>query len=259
MSTPSQPEQREPAAATAPAPTTPPAPALVKPAAPQAKTAGPGRLVLVALSLISLVVAVAGTGIGLYALTEARAARTELAQLTGGNGTPDRQPPAAETPGSVVTTTAAAPRPSATAGVLDPRASYGVKYEKQVLVISDPGCYSRERIDLDEPRVAPGGGVDVTVSGACNSTPATAEIDGKAALSASAQVTPNECVELLRTAPLSAERAIPLNRGVVLCVHTDFSAAQTAGLPWIIALVEVTSVGNDGRVELTVTAWNVPN
>lgn len=71
-------------------------------------------------------------------------------------------------------------------------------------------------------------------------------------------MTPQDCSDRIRRAPLGGEREVPIRQGAVLCVLTSFADAQVRGDEWRLARVEITGIGADGAVTVEVAAWNIP-
>ena len=55
--------------------------------------------------------------------------------------------------------------------------------------------------------------------------------------SAQPGMTPQECADNIRTAPVPVDKPIPVRKGVLLCVMTDYSAARARGEQWRMILL----------------------
>jgi hypothetical protein len=217
-----------------------------------------GRVAMV-LSAIALCVAAVSAALALLAIGRANDAARQASRVgaeieneaaPAGSAAPESEPSGAETPTEPLT-----PDP----GQLIRTANYTVQYPADELQLQVANCY-RVAIDLDEPRV----GVeddsgDLSFHGQCNAPISFTLPEGVVGAHAnSGQVTPNECAELVRKAPLADGGRVPIQRGIVLCVATSLDAARTQGITRKIAVIDVRAVSNGGVVNVEVAAWNVP-
>jgi len=218
---------------------------------------------------LALLVALGSGAIALFALSEAREAQQRVDQLTSGTPSgqddplvPDELVGASSTP-TPVDTTEAAPPDTNEAGSpqdIDPSAEFSLEYQDEALQLLGPECGNEYGIDLDEPWVNVDVNYEVTFEPRCNSSPPalilTYEVRG-ALPTATSNVTPGDCIELIRTAPLGDPR-IPLRPETVLCVLTSLEEAQEERITQKLVILEITAVGANGAVSVLATAWNVP-
>ncbi|MBN1170879.1 MAG: hypothetical protein JXA67_01790 [Micromonosporaceae bacterium] len=160
---------------------------------------------------------------------------------------------AATVPGSAQSTAVAA---GSLPPTLDPQTVYKVKYEKQSLTLKPNPMYA----DLDEPRanVDPN---DYDI-GLYRDTSGVAPYfrlgeDVQAGEASAAAMTPQDCADRIRTAPVG-QAPIPARSGAVLCVMTSYESALKRGDVQRMVLLEVTGVGADDAVTIQLTAWNIP-
>jgi hypothetical protein len=221
----------------------------------------PGVLLAIVIAGLSLVVALGSAVFAWRAIDQAQDARDIALAGRGGSvqppaaGAESTRPPAAEqTPPPPADPVATEP-PSLTVTTV-----YTEKYGKQSLTMH-PGSCNEIYADLDEPRVnvGPEKVADIGLQAACGSAEPflflTDGVDGSTA--ATSGMTPNDCSDKIRTAPV-AESRIPVRQGTVVCLTTSFSSARSRGDSWRLMLLEITGVGNDGAVTVQVSAWNIP-
>jgi hypothetical protein len=133
-----------------------------------------------------------------------------------------------------------------------------IKYQSQRLRVPSPNCYANNRtgIDLDEPRVLGGSAGDIVYRGC---TPGTIETDLKLAEIPGQDATPADCLENIRTAP--ALSPIAPAKGLSLCFLTSPNDAAAQGISQKLVFVTVDAItanGNDGALNITLKAWDVP-
>jgi hypothetical protein len=211
------------------------------------------------LASLALVLAVVAAGVSLVALSRTG---TSAAAASAASSTPTAPAtdttPAAPTPAdSLPSDATATTEPSAESTTEptdgpDPAGVYTVAYTAEPMRLQP----SDRDIDLDAP------------SG--NANPAAAELlyggfppetkmqfRGVALASVnSPSATANDCVERLRRAPI--DLSFTPSKGQLVCVLTDRDLADNQGIRQKVVLVKVDSVGADGTLNLTLTAWNVP-
>lgn len=249
-----------------PPPPPPPAPGPPPPPRAPAPRRRPVWLVAVAalaVSLLSMVVALAS-------LASARAARDEAADAermvealspgsagspgpTTGPVAPTTGPPA---PTSGPQVTEAPPRS------FNPQAAFTVRYSDEVLnpqVTRDDDAF----VDLDEPRVVFNfNDADLVLerTGFGSDPPSfnLQESEVTAAEAGTPEVTPEECLERIRTSPLPPGAEVPAQRGTVLCVLTSLARAAEQGIGQKLVVLHVSALGDGGRVTIEVDAWEQP-
>lgn len=173
-----------------------------------------------------------------------------------GQNQPQEPPPTTPAAGPEVTS---APGGSSTSEPkLDGTTAYKVKYEKQPITLK-ASCGNYMYTDLDEPRADVHPGADLYYNGACSERAGTLVLtDGVTGSGVGAAgMTAHDCWEKIRTTPLGGE-AVPVRKGVVICLRTSFKEAQDRGDAQRIVLIEVTGVSADNAVDLRLTAWNIP-
>jgi hypothetical protein len=247
----------------------PPAPYSVSPAAPVPARRSRGAVLAMGVSALALLVAVVSLVVAWRAVDQAGDAKQFA--LAGGDTAAAPTSGAAPAPAPAATTqappTEAAqtsdpvnPAPTGTGEPpLDERTVYAPKYEGQSLTLKADRCNEAMAADLDEPRANTGTGVDIVLNGGCTTRPIYFSLGGGVAASQSGSpgMTPRDCAERIRTAPLG-ESTIPVRQGVVICLTTSFAEAVERGDDQRLVLVEVTGVAADGAVTIKATAWNIP-
>ncbi|MBF9134486.1 hypothetical protein I0C86_36985 [Plantactinospora sp. S1510] len=165
-----------------------------------------------------------------------------------------------QTPGDPTTAPDDVPRSPGEPPELNERTVYEPKYEKQSLVLRARCSYDMYA-DLDEPRAAVNEvGYDLRyVMGCGNDAPSLRLGDGvRGSEAARPGMTPQECVDAIRTAPIAQEGRVPVRKATMICVTTNYAAARERGDVWRMVLVEIVAVANDGAVTIQATAWNIP-
>lgn len=248
------------------------------PSADPAATPRGGRrlgLLAVAISLLALVVALSSTVFAWRAIDQAADAK-DIAigrgpvQPAGNGGIVPATTPAGqvEEPDNGVSespTVPAAdpndvPRSPGEPPELNDRTIYEVKYTKQTLTLNAP-CNQSMYADLDEPRAnVSSDAYDLRLRAGCGSDPSNLRLAEGVEGSESAKpgMTPQECADNVRRAPVPTDAPIPVRKGVMLCVMTDYAAARARGDQWRMILLEIVAVSNDGAVTIQASAWNIP-
>lgn len=152
-----------------------------------------------------------------------------------------------------------APDPT-TPPTLSPETRYTVHYPQQTLTLRTSGNNSMHA-DLDEPRAnVPSSEADITLRPGYSNGPDNLVLGRgvQGSLVAEPQLTPHDCSEQIRIAPLGAEAQVPVRQGVVLCLWTSFAAAVDSGRPQLVVQLEITGVAADGAVTLMMDAWQIP-
>lgn len=217
-------------------------------------------ILTVAAALLALILASVALLVSWRALDQANDAR-DIAKAAGGGPVP---PPSAspEGPNPPPTDSTSAPQtPDSTASEpeLNAQTRYTVKYEKEVLTLRS-GCNSSVDIDLDEPRVGVANGEDIEFSSICGADPSNFRLawGSRGTQADTAALTPNDCADRIRKAPLGSDVAVPARKGAVMCVITSLTEAVKRGEQRKMVLVEVTGTSDDGTVTVSATAWNIP-
>lgn len=248
----------------------PPAPYSVSPAPPAKPPRSRGAVFATGVAVLALLVAAVSLVVAWRAIDQADDAR-QFALAGGGvavapaTGAPTPPPttaappttaPAATEPATVTDPTSTGEPPP-----LDARTVYTPKYERQVLTLRVAGCNDSMYIDLDEPRANVGSNDnDLTYYNRCAGEASVLRLgDGvEASDTGSPQMTPHDCAERIRTAPLGSEASVPVRKGVVLCVTTSLATARSKGDSQRMVRLEITGVADDRTVTLQSTAWDIP-
>jgi len=170
---------------------------------------------------------------------------------------PATEPPLEPADSPAPTSTADIPNdlPSDEPGPLEPSANFQVHYGDQKLRLQ-AGCTTRE-VDLDEPRVTPDVGADLSYSGC---TPGNLELTFNSELRVSQlptqKASANECAEAIRSS--AGNNTMAPAQGLTLCVLTAKSQATDQGIPQKVVLFRIDSMAKDGTLNVSVTAWKVP-
>jgi hypothetical protein len=118
-------------------------------------------------------------------------------------------------------------------------------------------CGFPQGLDLDEPRVSPDAGSDLSVSGCSKpSLKLDFENDVLASVVTSPKAGPGDCSDAIRLGAGPPELT-PV-AGQSLCVRTSRSAAASEGHKPLFVLLRVDAIAADATMNLTVTAWEIP-
>jgi hypothetical protein len=268
-STPAVPEQPAPAAEPKPTPepkpsveatSTPPAPpakpvvnaALKKPPKqpkpPRAPGSGAGAAV--AFSVLALLVAVGAVMVAVYALDQARDAKSRANAAASIN---QRTSTASPTPTRAATITA----PATNTPALSPTPSYTADRLNAELQIPHPeGCAS-VFVDVDSMQVGSFNGHDFYFSSCLGAE--TVRIDrADAAMQATANVTPAECARALVGVTQTREVVVPAGVGTWFCLLTSKADATSQGIAQRLAIVEVRGVATDQTATISVSTYFLP-
>lgn len=232
---------------------------------PQPPPARPGRLrtlVPLVVAAVAVLFAFVSLVVAARAMSVANDAKDAVA---GGAATtaPDSGGAEATEPAPRETPSEAAPPPidptSSDPPELNEQTNYEVETEKESLTLTATGN-SDMSLDVDEPRAYSGSqGADLILNADYNGQRYFILGEGVAASSDGAPaMTPKECVDVIRKAPLPSEARVPARQGNVICLFTSFAAAQNSGDDWRVARVTITGERSDGKVTVEVTAWNIP-
>ncbi|MFI7577085.1 hypothetical protein [Micromonospora sp. NPDC049497] len=182
-------------------------------------------------------------------------------------GTPSQAPP------SAATSAAESPVDSSPSSVQDvPRSPgeepelteqtvYEPKYDKQTLILKARCGYSMYA-DLDEPRAKnEQDDADLRFIAGCGNQPTNFRLlDGvQGSEAARPGMTPKDCAEKIRSAPVGKDAAIPVRKDAAICVTTNYQEARARGDEWRMILLYVVGVANDGATTVEVYAWDIPD
>lgn len=216
----------------------------------------PDRLpLLLLLSGLALFMAVVAAGISVFALSRSGDSAGVAAPTTATpvpsasvDGTPTG-------PGPTDATATTEPTEESTSEPTDgpdPAGVFTVAYQDEPLRLQPSSRY----IDLDQPSGnAPSAASELQYSGFA---PAFKFLFGNVSLASvnSPTATANDCALQLRRAPVDPEFAP--EKGQLVCVLTDREAADNEGIRQKIVLLRVVSIGQDGTLNLALSAWTVP-
>ncbi|MEU4688570.1 hypothetical protein [Actinoplanes sp. NPDC023714] len=132
---------------------------------------------------------------------------------------------------------------------------YPVAYAKEPLRVQ-VGCSAVMFLDLDEPRADAREQVaDLRYDSRCGDEPPRLSLGAGAAggsQRSNADADAAGCLRGIRTSPLGPGADVEVEKGTALCV-------LTAGVPPVLALVEIIDVGGTGTAGLRATSWKVPD
>jgi hypothetical protein len=221
----------------------------------------------VAVSVVALLLSLTAASLSVYAIGVANGAKNgssgtaaPIATANNGKANNGAGPQANPTTGGNNAANGV-PTPKATAGELDPKAQFTEAYtpSAQTLTIH-PGGGDRY-IDLDKPQVGVDSGTGDLILYAYSSEEYfhfPSEVD--VATARSRDVSPSECVDLIRTSSLPTDAHVPVRtEDLTLCINTSFDRAKNQGISWKMVVLHVNSISADGTVEVSVKAWNIPD
>lgn len=220
----------------------------------------PARLIMLGalmVSLLSLVVALTSFATARVAREQAADA-VRLAEAQSGQDADGSSPagdPVAVPPTAGPRTPAAAPQS------LHPQADFVLRYSNEVLNLqvtqADDGY-----VDLNEPRVTfDQSQADLVLRLSYGSETPQIDLESSAVTAARAdtpELTPEDCLELIRTGPLPPSAEVPTPRGTVLCILTSLTRAVEDGISQKLVVLRVTALGRDGLVTIELNAWEQP-
>ncbi|MEV7330246.1 hypothetical protein [Micromonospora sp. NPDC093244] len=153
------------------------------------------------------------------------------------------------------------PRDPGTPPDIPETAVYEVEYENQSLTLRPGDCFTKMRVDLDEPRANVGtNGWEFSLDPGCQGgTPNITLSDGVEGSETTAAMKPGECYNAIRSSPIAEGAEVPLRKGAWLCLSTNYAAARERRDEWRMVLMEVISINNDRTVVIRATAWNIPD
>jgi hypothetical protein len=215
--------------------------------------------------VLALLVAVGALAVAWRSLDQAQDAR-DIALAGRAQATPE--PPPAQPTGPADNGATPEPPPTTNPPVdptgtgepppLNPRTVFKIKYEKQSLTLKAQGngyMYA----DLDEPRAnVDSNGYDLAVSNGIQTPEFRLGNEVQGSEAGAPGMTPQDCADRIRTAPVGQAADIPVRQGLVLCVMTSFQAARSRGDLQRMVLLEITGVGADKSVTVQATAWDIP-
>lgn len=205
------------------------------------------------LSSLALVTALIAAGVSLVALASdadpvpvaATAVATPTPTFTG---VPETLAPETTGPDPAETTDPPVEPTTDPTGGPDPSGNYTVAYQQEPLRLQPT---DERYVDLDEPSGNSSfGAMELTYDGKLSfRSVGLAEVRSAAA-------TAGDCVQQLRRAPV--DPIFTPSKGQVMCVLTSANQANEQGIRQKVVLMQVNSIGSDGTLNLTLTAWVVP-
>ena len=223
---------------------------------------GRGRIT-VGLSALALLLSTLSIGLSLLALTTAARSNdsaTPIPQQTGETAFAATTTPAEpETP--IETAPSGNASPPSDAPLPTASANYTISYEDRRLTLQPNGadCGGGERIvDLDQPaiNVSSGGDIQYSPDYGCRGAPSLQFVSDKVATVVSPDATPEDCAQAIQLSPASQE--IAPSQDLVVCAVTDGQGAANEPVRTKITRIVVTGVGQEQKVALNVTAWEIP-
>jgi hypothetical protein len=216
----------------------------------------------VGLPVLALLVSFMSFGFSILALVTVGGndSATPIPQQSGETtsipSTTSAESEAIETPPAGNTTPRASDAPLPTAS-----ANYTVAYEDRRLTLQPNGanCSGNARtVDLDEPaiNVSSGGDIEYQPTYRCEGAPSLQFVSDKVATVVSADATPEDCAQAIQLSPTSQE--IAPSQDLVVCAVTDGQGAPNEPVRAKVTRIVVTGVGQEQKVALNVTAWEIP-
>lgn len=247
-----------------PASAAPPTPSAAPPPASAAKPAGtakpPARpatrarrrsgygwgSVAFVVSVLAVLIAIEATIISIYALNEARKAKSRMADSATGQPV---APPAGTNP---------APSGAVSASPTRPPVVYSIDQSRVTLRIPpSTGCASTF-VDIDNMQVGIDSGHELYLT-TCFGAPTLWVDKAAGVVPAASGVTAEGCDAQLAAAPSSTQLAQQVRAGLAMCLLTDRNEAARQSIPQRLGIIEVREVGADGSVNLMVSTYRVPS
>jgi hypothetical protein len=222
---------------------------------PAAPARRPGRVATLA-SLAAVVLAVLALGVAIAAYGRAGDKPAPVAAsppVTGPPGAPTTATTVPVTPGSG--SDDAATDESIPTPVQEPQSKYT---DHVVRIQPTQSCSAVRTVDVDEPRVdAPTDNAEFTY-GICAGSVAQFDFADELEIAevTSPTATARDCLKQLQDAPIN-EPLTP-HAGQTLCVVTSRAEAEREGISRKVARIAVQSIGGDGTVTASLTAWDLP-
>jgi hypothetical protein len=246
-STPAAPTPVTPRPATVP-PAPSPSPALVR------ASRGGGGAFASLLALCSLLISGSAGAVAVYALDQAREAKSQAA-IAAAN------PRASSTPAKSPTTSSAPkPSPSASPSAI-PTASLAGAFvadfvANQLVLPPVAGCAS-VYVDVDTMEIGIADGHDFYLSSCFGQPSLRIDRSGGAAPTATV-VTPQACSLLLAGIQTAHELVLSIRTGLTFCLITNAEDAARLGQPQRLAIGEIRSISTEGAVTLVLSTYRVP-
>jgi hypothetical protein len=214
------------------------------------------------LSALALLVAMLALGLSILALATAHGNDSATSAPQQGAGTasapstiPSESNFPTETTSDEVPT---APGTATDAPLPTAAANYTVSYQDKRLILQPNGgtCGGGRDVDLDQPAINVSNGIDIKYTPGCNDAPTLRFASDKVATVVSPNATPEDCAENIQLNAASQELAPSQEQ--VICAVTDGQGAPNQPARAKIARIVVSDVGQDQKVTVNVTAWEIP-
>ena len=137
-------------------------------------------------------------------------------------------------------------------------ANYTVSYQDKRLSLQPNGgtCGGGRNVDLDQPAINVSNNSDIRYTPGCSDAPTLSFASDKVATVVSPNATPEDCAENIQLN--AASQALTPSQDQVICAVTDGQGAPNQPARAKIARIVVSDVGQDHKVTLNVTAWEIP-
>jgi hypothetical protein len=216
------------------------------------------------LSVLALLLSVVSIAVSLLALTTARSDESATPAPQESAGTPSAAntiPVESNSPSENASGKGTSQPPASDAPLPTAAANYTVSYEDRRLTLQPNGenCGGAARVvDLDQPaiNVPTGGDLEYQPTYRCEGTPSLQFVSDKVATVVSSTATPQDCAQAIQLSPASQQ--IAPSQDLVICAVTDGQGAANEPIRGKITRMVVTGVGQEQKVALNVTAWEIP-
>ena len=220
-----------------------------------------GKMTL-GFSALALLVAVLALSLSLLALITAHGNDSATSAPQQGTGTVSA-PSTIPSESNIPTETSSDEQPTAQATATDAplptaAANYTVSYQDKRLSLQPNGgaCGGGRDVDLDQPAINVSNGSDIGYTPGCTDAPSLNFESDKVATVVSPNATPEDCAENIQLN--AASQKLTPSQDQVICAVTDGQGAPNQPARAKIARIVVSDVGQDQKVTLNVTAWEIP-
>ena len=198
------------------------------------------------VAVFALLVAIGATGVAVYSLDIAREAKSRAAAAGVGQPGPGGQELPSAQPSSSATTPAATRTPEFVADLV----------RAPLRIAAAAGCAS-SFVDVDTMQVGVFAGHDFYLTSCLG--PQTLRIDRTdAAAPTSSGANAQACAVQLAGITQTQELTLQVSPGTTFCLLTSKDDAVSAGIPQRIGIVQVTDVGADQSVTLSISTYRAP-
>ena len=231
---------------------------------PPLRSGGGWRKITVGLAILALLASVLSISVSLLALATARSNQSATPtpqQSAGTTSAANPIPIESDAPSTTASDEGTSQARASDAPLPTAAANYTVSYEDERLTLQPNGenCGGSARhIDLDQPaiNVSSGGDIDYQPTYQCQGAPSLQFVSDKVATVVSPAATPQDCAQAIQLSPASQE--IAPSQDLVICAVTDGQGAANEPLRAKITRIVVSGVGQEQKVALNVTAWEIP-